>query len=127
MGISSSVSFSFKDIVSRVIATRSYHGKRHINVMTLNPELLRAMHDHTILTLPVWDANGRMVGLVDVMDDIYGCVEVPMGARSILDSAMDLRDNVLGPRRKEHCCVIERRKSFYRLHTAILCKPVWVL
>jgi CBS domain-containing protein len=31
------------------------------------------MHENKFLTLPVCESDGRVVGLVDVMDVIYGC------------------------------------------------------
>jgi CBS domain-containing protein len=68
---------SFKDIVSRVLAKElPLHMTRVVDVMTPNPEsvlpdstiidALQTMHDHNFLTLPVCEANGRVVGLVDV-------------------------------------------------------------
>jgi hypothetical protein len=54
-------------------------------------EALQTMHDHKILTLPVCEDDGTVVGLVDVMDVIYGCGGAE-GWRSIFNSAMDLDD-----------------------------------
>jgi CBS domain-containing protein len=51
--------------------------------MTPNPEFvspditvleaLQIMHDNKLLTLPVCEGDGVVVGIVDVMDLIYGC------------------------------------------------------
>ena len=95
---------SFKDVVSRVIAKElSLDSTLVSSVMTPNPEsvlpdstvldALQTMHDHNFLTLPVCEPNGRVVGLVDVMDVIYGCGGAE-GWRSIFDSAMDFRDDM---------------------------------
>jgi hypothetical protein len=50
------------------------------------------MYDHKILTLPVCEANGTVVGVVDVMDVIYGCGGTE-GWRSIFTSAIDTYDD----------------------------------
>ncbi len=95
---------SFKDIVSRVIAKGLPMDLTLVSdVMTPNPEsllpdstvldALQSMHDHNFLTLPVCEANGRVVGLVDVMDVIYGCGGSE-GWRSIFDGAMDFSDDL---------------------------------
>jgi len=51
------------------------------------------MHDNDFLTLPVCESDGRVVGLVDVMDVIYGCGGAE-GWRSIFSSAMDFNDDI---------------------------------
>ena len=95
---------SFKDIVSRVIAKGLPMNLTLVSdVMTPNPEALlpdstvldalQTMHDHSFLTLPVCESNGRVVGLVDVMDVIYGCGGAE-GWRSIFDGAMDFSDDM---------------------------------
>jgi myosin heavy subunit/signal-transduction protein with cAMP-binding, CBS, and nucleotidyltransferase domain len=95
---------SFKDIVSRLIAKELPLDTTEVSsVMTPNPEsmlpdatvleALQTMHDHNFLTLPVCEANGQVVGLVDVMDVIYGCGGAE-GWRSIFDSAMDYTDDM---------------------------------
>ncbi len=73
-------------------------------VMTSNPdfappettvlEALQIMHDDKILTLPVCESDGRLVGLVDVMD----CVHASGGAegwKSLFDSALDEDDRLV--------------------------------
>jgi CBS domain-containing protein len=72
------------------------------SVMTPNPEsvtpdvtvleALQVMHDHNFLTLPVCESDGEVVGIVDVMDLVYGCGGVE-GWRSIFDSAMEIDDD----------------------------------
>jgi hypothetical protein len=69
------------------------------NVMTRNPlsvspdisvlEALETMHSERFLTLPVCEEDGTVVGIVDVMDVIYGCGGAD-GWRSIFSSAMDM-------------------------------------
>ena len=97
---------SFKDVVTRVIAKElSLEETTVSSVMTPNPEsvlpdvsvleALQVMHDHNFLTLPVCEADGRVVGIVDVMDLIYGCGGTE-GWRSIFDSAMDIEDDASG-------------------------------
>ncbi len=56
-------------------------------------EALQTMHDHRFLTLPVCEENGPVVGLVDVMDVIYGCGGVE-GWRSVFESALDIDDDM---------------------------------
>jgi len=92
---------SFKDIMSRVVAKELSPQTTLVNqVMTKNPdylhpeatvlEALQLMHDQHFFTLPVCEkGTGRVVGLVDVMDVIYGCGGGSVdGWRSIFDSAM---------------------------------------
>ncbi|KAL7523140.1 hypothetical protein ACHAXR_000038, partial [Thalassiosira sp. AJA248-18] len=49
------------------------------------------MHDNKFLTLPVCEANGHVVGIVDVMDCVYASGGAE-GWRSIFASAMDCDD-----------------------------------
>jgi CBS domain-containing protein len=72
-------------------------------VMTPNPEIvdpditvleaLQIMHDNRFLTLPVCEADGKVLGLVDVMDVIYGCGGTE-GWKSVFNSALDIQDDV---------------------------------
>jgi hypothetical protein len=71
------------------------------SVMTPNPECvspettvleaLQIMHDNKFLTLPVCEATGRVVGLVDVMDCVYASGGAE-GWKSLFDSALDEDD-----------------------------------
>jgi predicted transcriptional regulator len=63
-------------------------------------EALQVMHDQHFLTLPVCEQNGKVVGLLDVMDVIYGCGGAE-GWRSIFDNAIDL-DDASVPASSEH-------------------------
>ena len=94
--------FGFKDMMTRVIAKELSVEHTEISmVMTPNPEsvspdltvleALQTMHDNKFLTLPVCEDDGTVVGLVDVMDVIYGCGGAE-GWRSIFSSALDLDD-----------------------------------
>ena len=93
---------SFKDVMSRVIAKELSLSETPVSdVMTPNPEsmlpdatvleALQVMHDNDFLTLPVCESDGRVVGLVDVMDVIYGCGGAE-GWRSIFNSAVEIDD-----------------------------------
>lgn len=95
--------FGFKDMMSRAIAKELPLELTAVSsVMTPNPEAvspdmtvveaLQIMHDNKFLTLPVCEDNGTVVGLVDVMDLIYGCGGAE-GWRSIFGSAMDVADD----------------------------------
>jgi CBS domain-containing protein len=95
--------FGFKDMMNRCIAEQLDLDKAPVGeVMTPDPEsvlpdmtvldALYTMYDHKFLTLPVCEANGKVVGIVDVMDVIYGCGGTE-GWRSIFSSAMDLYDD----------------------------------
>jgi CBS domain-containing protein len=55
-------------------------------------EALQVMHDDKVLTLPVCEEDGTVVGVVDVMALIYGCGGAE-GWRSIFDSALDVDDD----------------------------------
>jgi CBS domain-containing protein len=94
---------SFKDVMTRVIAKElSLSDTPVSSVMTPNPEAvtpdvtvleaLQVMHDHNFLTLPVCESDGEVVGIVDVMDLVYGCGGVE-GWRSIFDRAMEIDDD----------------------------------
>jgi len=95
--------FGFKDMMTRAIAKELPLELTAVSsVMTPNPEAvspdttvveaLQIMHDNKFLTLPVCEDNGVVVGLVDVMDLIYGCGGAE-GWRSIFGSAMDVADD----------------------------------
>jgi len=94
--------FGFKDMMSRAVAKELPLDLTEVRaVMTPNPEsvspdvtvleALQTMHDHRFLTLPVCESNGRVVGLVDVMDVVYGCGGAE-GWRSVFSSAMEVDD-----------------------------------
>ena len=95
--------FGFKDMMNRCVAKRLDFDRAPIcEVMTPDPqsvspdltvlEALYTMYDHKFLTLPVCEANGAVVGIVDVMDVIYGCGGTE-GWRSIFTSAIDTLDD----------------------------------
>ena len=94
--------FGFKDMMTRVVARELPLDLTEIaEVMTPNPEsvspemtvlaALQVMHDNKFLTLPVCEDDGTVLGLVDVMDLIYGCGGVD-GWRSVFHSTLDLDD-----------------------------------
>jgi signal-transduction protein with cAMP-binding, CBS, and nucleotidyltransferase domain len=93
--------FGFKDMMTRVVAKELPMNTKISAVMTPNPEYvspemtvleaLQTMHDNKFLTLPVCEDDGTVVGLVNVMDVIYGCGGVD-GWRSIFSTALDLDD-----------------------------------
>ena len=94
--------FGFKDMMTRVVAKELPMGNTKISaVMTPNPEsvspdmtvleALQTMHDNKFLTLPVCEEDGTVVGLVNVMDVIYGCGGAD-GWRSIFNTTLDLDD-----------------------------------
>lgn len=95
--------FGFKDCMTRVIAKGVPLDSTPVSaVMTLEPEsispemtvleALQTMADNKFLTLPVCESGGKVVGLVDVMDVIYGCGGTE-GWRSVFSSAMDIEDD----------------------------------
>jgi len=96
--------FGFKDMMTRVIAGElPVDTTGVVEVMTPEPEsispnatvldALQLMYDHKFLTLPVVnEITGDVIGVVDVMDVIYGCGGTA-GWRSIFSSAMEL-DNL---------------------------------
>jgi len=94
---------SFKDIVTRAIAKDiGLEATEVMNIMTPDPEsvtpdttvveAMQIMHDNNFLTLPVCEENGRICGVVDIMDLIYG-VGGSEGWQSIFDRALDMDDN----------------------------------
>ena len=99
--------FGFEDMMSRAVATELPLETTAVSeVMTPDPqtvlpdisvlEALQIMHDERFLTLPVCEENGTVVGLVDVMDVIYGCGGAD-GWRSIFKRAMELDDLSTAP------------------------------
>jgi CBS domain-containing protein len=95
--------FTFKDMMTRVLAKDLSVSTTPVSeVMTPNPETvspdisvleaLQIMHDQRFLTLPVCEDDGTVVGLVDVMDVIYGSGGTE-GWRSIFSSAMEVQDD----------------------------------
>lgn len=96
--------FGFKDMMCRVIAKELDPEFTQIGeVMTPNPEFvspnmsileaLQTMHDNHFLTLPVCEDDGKIVGVVNVMDVINGCGGAE-GWRSVFDSAMEIDDDL---------------------------------
>jgi signal-transduction protein with cAMP-binding, CBS, and nucleotidyltransferase domain len=94
--------FGFKDMMNRAVAKGlPLEGTQISTVMTPNPESVRpdmtvlealqTMHDNKFLTLPVCEDDGTVVGLVNVMDVIYGCGGAE-GWRSIFSNTLDLDD-----------------------------------
>lgn len=95
--------FSFKDCMNRAVAAELPLEQTPVSeVMTQNPEFaspditvleaLQIMRDQRFLTLPVCEQNGTVVGVVDVMDIIYGCGGAD-GWKSIFNTALDIDDN----------------------------------
>jgi len=95
---------TFKDVCTRVIAKGIPLASTPVSsVMTTDPEYmlpdqsvleaLQMMHDSHFLNLPVCGKGGIVVGLVDVMDVIYGCGGAE-GWRSIFDSAIDIDESI---------------------------------
>jgi signal-transduction protein with cAMP-binding, CBS, and nucleotidyltransferase domain len=94
--------FGFKDMMTRAIAKELPLDLTAVSsVMTPNPEsvapdttvleALQIMHDNKFLTLPVCESNGRVMGIVDVMDCVYASGGAE-GWRSIFSSAMECDD-----------------------------------
>ena len=94
--------FGFKDMMTRAIAKELPLDSTSVSdVMTLNPEsvspdttvleALQIMHDNKFLTLPVCEDDGRVVGLVDVMDCVYASGGAE-GWKSLFDTALDQDD-----------------------------------
>jgi CBS domain-containing protein len=95
--------FGFKDMMTRAVAKELPLDSTPVStVMTPNPEYvspettvleaLQIMHDNKFLTLPVCEDDGRVIGLVDVMD----CVHASGGAegwKSLFASALDEDDD----------------------------------
>jgi CBS domain-containing protein len=95
--------FTFKDMMSRAVANELPLDSTDVSeVMTPNPEVvspdltvldaLQMMHDNHFLNLPVCEADGRVVGVVGVMDVIHGFGGAE-GWRSMFTSAMELNDD----------------------------------
>ena len=99
--------FGFKDMLTRVLGKqKDPHSLCIKEVMTKDPmsvspdmtvlEALQCMHDNRFLTLPVCEEiSGEVVGVVDVMDVIYGCGNAEFW-RGIFESAMDSDDFSIG-------------------------------
>lgn len=94
--------FGFKDMMTRAIAKELPLDSTSVSdVMTPNPEsvspettvleALQIMHENRFLTLPVCEDDGRVVGLVDVMDCVYASGGAE-GWKSLFDSALDQDD-----------------------------------
>jgi len=94
--------FGFKDMMTRAIAKELPLDSTYVSdVMTPNPEsvspettvleALQIMHENKFLTLPVCEDDGRVVGLVDVMDCVYASGGAE-GWKSLFDSALDQDD-----------------------------------
>jgi len=94
--------FGFKDMMSRVVAKELDIDFTEIqDVMTGSPETvtpdmtaleaLQMMHDNKFLTLPVCEEDGQIVGVVDVMDVMFGCGG-PQGWRSMFEQTMEMDD-----------------------------------
>ena len=92
--------FGFKDMMSRAVAKELPLEHTAVeSVMTPNPEsvspdmtvieALQVMHDNKFLNLPVCESDGRVCGLVGVMDLIYGCGGAE-GWRSLFDRTMSM-------------------------------------
>lgn len=95
--------FTFKDMMSRVVAKQLPVDATSVSaVMTASPEAvspnctaleaLQTMHDNKFLTLPVCEDDGRVVGVVNVMDVIHGCGGVD-GWRSMFSTALEVDDD----------------------------------
>lgn len=94
--------FGFKDMMTRAVAKELPLEFTAVStVMTPNPEsvspdttvleALQIMHDNKFLTLPVCESNGSVIGVVDVMDCVYGSGGAE-GWRSIFAKAIDCDD-----------------------------------
>lgn len=101
--------FGFKDMMTRVVAEELPVRTTPIDqVMTRTPisvspditvlDALETMHAERFLTLPVCETDGTVVGIVDVMDVIYGCGGAD-GWRAIFTSAMDLDEGSVSTRK----------------------------
>jgi CBS domain-containing protein len=95
--------FGFKDMMSRVIAKELPMNTTMISqVMTPHPEslspeatvldALQLMNDNHFLSLPVCENDEQVIGVVDVMDVIYGCGGAD-GWRSIINDTLDGDDD----------------------------------
>lgn len=81
--------FGFKDMMTRVIACELSPDLTEVSeVMTPDPDIappditvleaLQTMYDNKFLTLPVCEEDGSVVGLVNVIELIYGCGKLPI-------------------------------------------------
>jgi CBS domain-containing protein len=94
--------FSFKDMMTRVV-TKELPPETTLvqDVMTNDPETappditslegLQLMHDHRFMTLPVCEEDGKVVGVVDVLDlmQSFGGAD---GWRKMFERSMELDD-----------------------------------
>jgi len=81
--------FGFKDMMCRVMACQLPLDQKIDSVMTPEPdfalpditvlEALQIMYDGKFLSLPVCEKDGRVIGLVTVIDLIYGCGKLCIG------------------------------------------------
>jgi CBS domain-containing protein len=94
--------FGFRDMMTRAVAMGLPLDTTPISdVMTSNPEYvspettvleaLQIMHDQHILTLPVCQGDGAVMGLVNIMDVIVACGGSE-GWRSIFNTTIDIED-----------------------------------
>jgi CBS domain-containing protein len=92
--------FGFKDMMTRAVAKELDLEHTAVQtVMTPDPEAvspdmtvieaLTVMHDNKFLNLPVCESDGRVCGLVGVMDLIHGCGGAE-GWRSLFDRTMGM-------------------------------------
>jgi CBS domain-containing protein len=93
--------FSFKDMMKRIVAVGLPSSTPVSSVMTKSPyhcdpditviEALEIMHDSKFLSLPVCEKDGTVVGLVDVLDVMYGSGGT-QGWRAVFASVLDEND-----------------------------------
>eukprot|EP00977_Amphora_coffeiformis_P007254 scaffold1573_cov173-Amphora_coffeaeformis.AAC.11 len=95
--------FGFMDMMSRVVAKELPVDTTTVReVMTSNPdsvtpqttvlEALQIMHDNRFLTLPVVEEDGKVIGIVDVLDVVYGCGGME-GWKSMFQTSLDVADD----------------------------------
>ena len=95
--------FGFKDMMTRVVAKELDLDKTRVgSVMTPSPEwvssettlleALHSMHDNRFMNLAVCEEDGTVLGVVNVMDVIYGFGGAD-GWRSMFENAMDMTDD----------------------------------
>jgi CBS domain-containing protein len=125
--------FGFKDMMSRVIANDlDVETTCVADVMTADPEFvspelnvleaLQVMHDDKFLTLPVCEEDGKVVGLVDVMDVINSCGGAE-GWRSVFDSALDVSDDTV-TENQSTAGLTERPKNSYSASVSAKKSPI---
>ena len=96
--------FGFKDMMTRAVAKELPLDLTPVeSVMTSDPEsvspditvveALQIMHESKFLNLPVCESDGRVCGILSVMDLIYGCGGAE-GWRSLFDNALDATDDI---------------------------------